>query len=163
MATFDIVSKIDLQEVDNAINSVLREIGNRYDFKGVKYSIENDKDKNQLTIVAESNYALEQIQGSLKVHITRRDMDAKALDFITPEKASGGSLRQVVKIKQGIDQDVAKKIIKEIKATKMKVQAAIRGDELRITGKKRDDLQEAMALVKDMKLDLPVQFVNFRD
>jgi uncharacterized protein YajQ (UPF0234 family) len=163
MPSFDIVSKIDLQEVDNAVNLVMREIGNRYDFKNVKWSIELDKKETKITLNAESEYCLEQVQNSLKGSFVRRGLDPKALDFQTTEKASGASLRQAVKIKQGVDQPTAKKIVKEIKDRKMKVQASIQGEEVRVTGKKIDDLQEIIAMVKSMGLDLPLQYINFRD
>lgn len=161
MPSFDVVSKTDLQEVDNALNSVAREIATRYDFKGSKSSIERKEE--EITIIADDNYKLEAIQDMLKVHITRRQLDSKALDFGTTQKAASNTLRQVVKIKQGVESDIAKKIVKEIKAEKLKVQASIRGDELRIEGKKRDDLQEAIAFIKKMDLPLPLQYSNFRD
>lgn len=161
MPSFDVVSKTDLQEVDNALNSVSREITTRYDFKNSKSSIERKED--DITIIADDNYKLEAIQDMLKVHITRRQLDSKALDFGTPQKAAGNTLRQVVKIKQGLESEIAKKIVKEIKAEKLKVQASIRGDELRIDGKKRDDLQEAIAFIKKMDLPLPLQYTNFRE
>ncbi len=161
MPSFDIVSKVDLQEIDNAVQSVLREIGQRYDFKGSNCSLE--RDEASLTIVADDNYKLEQIQNMLKVHITRRKIDAKALEFGKEEMASGNSIRQKVEVKQGIASDVAKKINKEIKASKIKVQATIRGDEMRVDGKKRDDLQAVIVLVKELNLDLPLQYINFRD
>lgn len=161
MPSFDVVSKTDIQEVDNALNSVTREITTRYDFKGSKSSIERKEE--DITIIADDNYKLEAIQDMLKVHITRRQLDSRALDFGTPQKAAGNTLRQVVKIKQGVESEIAKKIVKEIKAEKLKVQASIRGDELRIDGKKRDDLQEAIAFIKNMDLPLPLQFINFRE
>lgn len=164
MPSFDIVSKIDLQEIDNAVNTVIKEIGNRYDFKNVKWSIEFDKKETKIVINAASDYCLEQIKASLRGAVTKRKVDAKALDFSTlPEKASGASLRQFVKLKQGIDQKTAKEIVKEIKGRKMKVQTSIQGDELRISGKKIDDLQEIITLVKGMNLDIPLQYINFRD
>lgn len=161
MPSFDIVSKTDLQEVENAVNSVKKEIAQRYDFKGSPASI--DRKEAEITIHADDNYKLEAIHDMLKVHITRRKIDAKALDFGKAEKASGNTLRQVVTVKQGIDSDNAKQIMKEIKAQKFKAQSSIRGDELRVEGKKRDDLQEVIAFVKGLKVELPLQFVNFRD
>jgi cyclic-di-GMP-binding protein len=162
MPTFDIVSKVDMQEVDNAMNSVKREIDQRYDFKGSKCAVSRDEEDN-ITILADNNYQLEQIQGMLKVHMTRRKIDAKALEFKKTEAASGNCLRQQVVIKQGIEGEVAKQVTKEIKNSKLKVQASIRGDEVRVDGKKRDDLQEAMALIRGLDLEVPVQFINFRD
>jgi cyclic-di-GMP-binding protein len=161
MPSFDVVSKTDLQEVDNALNSVCREIGTRYDFKGSNASIERKEET--ITINADDNYKLEAIQDMLKVHITRRNLDTKALEFKDPKKAAGNTLRQEVIIKQGIESDIAKKIVKAIKDAKMKVQASIRADELRIEGKKRDDLQDAIAFIKKLDIELPLQYINFRD
>ncbi len=161
MPSFDIVSEADMQEVDNAINSVKREIGQRFDFKGGKSSIEL-KEKT-LTMLADDDARLKAMTEMIKVHFTRRNVDSKALDFQKPEMASGNMVRQDVVIKQGIDQDTAKIITKEIKNMKSKTQAAIRGEELRITGKKRDDLQEAISHIKELNIDLPLQFINFRD
>ena len=163
MPSFDIVSSIDYQEVLNAINGVEKEIGNRYDFKNVKWSVELDKKEKTIEINAESDYTLEQIQMSLKGCFNRRKIDPRALDFQTPEKATGNSLRQKVKIKEGIEQEYAKKITKFIKDSKMKIQASIQGQEVRVSGKNRDDLQDAIQAIKDLNLDLPLQFINFRD
>jgi hypothetical protein len=161
MSSFDIVSKTDLQEVDNMVNQAMREVDNRYDFKGSNCTIE--RVDTTITVNADDDYKLKAIEDLLKVHATRRNVDPKALEFKTAEKASGNSLRQEVIVKQGIDQEVAKKIVKEIKATKIKVQAAIQGDEVRISGKKRDELQEVIQLVKGLNIELPLQFINFRD
>ncbi len=161
MPSFDIVSKVDMQEVDNAINSLVREITQRYDFKDSKCTVER-KDE-EITILADDRYKLEQIQELMKVHMTRRKIDAKALEFGKEEMASGNAIRQKVKVKQGVETETAKKIVKEIKNSKVKVQASIRGDEVRVDGKKRDDLQATMALVKGMNIDLPLQYINFRD
>ena len=161
MPSFDIVSKTELPEVDNALNAMRREIEQRFDFKGSKCSIErNDQ---ELTILADDDLKLRQMHELLKGHLTRRKVDAGALDFQEPEKAAGQSLRQKVIVRQGIAQHIAKKIVKEMKSSKLKVQVAIQGDELRVSGKKRDDLQAAIQAVKDMGLDLPLQYVNFRD
>jgi len=161
MPSFDIVSKVDLQEIENALNSVRREIEQRYDFKGSKCTITREEE--QIVLLADDHYKLEQIHAMLKVHMTRRKVDAKSLDFGKIEPASGGTLRQTVTIKQGIEGEIAKQITKEIKNSKLKVQASIRGDEIRVEGKKRDDLQEVMSLVRALNLSVPVQFMNFRD
>lgn len=161
MPSFDIVSRTDIPEVKNALNAMTKEISQRFDFKGSKSSAELD-DEN-ITLVADDDLKLKQLHELLKTHLTRRNVDTKALDMKTPEKASGNTLRQKVVIQQGLEQDIAKKISKAIKDSKMKVQASIQGDEVRISGKKRDDLQQAMTLVKELKIDLPLQFVNFRD
>jgi uncharacterized protein YajQ (UPF0234 family) len=161
MPSFDIVSRTDLQEVDNALQGTMREISTRYDFKGSKCTIER-KDT-ALTILADDEMKLKQVQELLKGHLARRKVDAGAFDFATPEKASGNALRQTVTVKQGVDRELAQKIVREVKSSKLKVQVAIQGDELRVTGKKRDDLQDAIALVRDLKLTQPLQYVNFRD
>ena len=161
MPSFDIVSKTDLSEVDNAINGMRREIETRFDFKGSKCTIER-KDE-LLTMLADDDLKLKQMQELLKGYITRRKLDAGALDFKTPEKATGNSLRQVVQVKQGIEQTLAKDIVRSIKDSKLKVQVSIQGDELRVSGKKRDDLQTAIQHVREMKIVQPLQYVNFRD
>ncbi len=161
MPSFDVVSKTEITEVDNALAGMRREIETRFDFKGAKCSIER-KD-NALTLLADDDLKLKQMHELLKTYMTRRKLDAGALEFKEVEKASGNSVRQVVNVKQGLDQALAKKIVKAIKDAKLKVQASIQGDELRISGKKRDDLQDAIALVKGLKIEQPLQYVNFRD
>jgi len=161
MASFDIVSETDMQEVDNAIGNVTREIGQRFDFKNSNSSVERSND--EITILADDEHKLNAVQDLIKTHFVRRKVDPKALEFKDAEKASLNTIRQKIRIKNGIDQENAKKIVKEIKSKKLKVQAAIRGSEVRITGKKRDDLQSVISLVKDMNLNLPLQYINFRD
>ena len=161
MPSFDIVSKTEITEVDNALAGMRREIETRFDFKGSKCTIER-KD-NALTIIADDDLKLRQMHELLKTYMTRRKLDAGALEFKDPEKASGNTVRQIVNVKQGIDQALAKRIAKAIKDSKLKVQVSIQGDELRVTGKKRDDLQEAITLVKGLKIEQPLQYVNFRD
>ena len=161
MPSFDIVSKLDLAEVDNALAGLTREISTRFDFKGSKSTV--TMEKGVMTILADDEMKLRQVQELLKMHMTRRKIETGALDFKTAEKAAGQSMRQVVGLKQGLDQELAKRITRSIKDSKLKVQAAIQGDELRISGKKRDDLQEAIAHVRSMKIEQPLQYVNFRD
>lgn len=161
MPSFDIVSRADLSEVDNALNNMRREIEQRFDFKNSKCSIER-KDET-LTILADDELKLRQMRELLQGHLTRRDIEAGVLDYQTAENAAGQSMRQVVKVRQGVDRELSKKIVKEVKGSKLKVQVAIQGDELRVTGKKRDDLQATIDLVKGMKNELPLQYVNFRD
>lgn len=163
MPSFDVVSEIDMQEVDNAVNSTEREISNRYDFKAIKWSIELDKKEKTITIIAESEYCLEQIKLSLKGSFVKRKIDPISLDFQKEEKASGNSIRQLAKLKEGIDQENAKQITKFFKQSKSKLQASINGDKVRVAGKSRDDLQQAIQQIKDLKLNLPLQFNNFRD
>lgn len=161
MPAFDIVSKTDLSEVDNALGNMRREIGQRFDFKGSNCSIER-KDA-ELVILADDELKLKQMHELLQGHLARRKVDAGVLDYRPPEKAAGQAVRQTVRVKQGIDQDLARRIVKAVKGSKLKVQVAIQGDELRVSGKKRDELQSAIALVKEMKLELPLQYINFRD
>lgn len=161
MPSFDIVSRIDIAEVDNALNAMQREISQRFDFKGSKCSVE--RNESELTILADDDMKLRQMHELLQAHVARRKIDHTALDYQTPEKAAGQSLRQKVLVRQGIASDVAKQVVKSVKAGKFKAQVAIQGDELRVSGKKRDDLQAVMAHVKKMDLGLPVQFVNMRD
>jgi len=159
--SFDIVSKTDLAEVDNAVQGVAREIGTRFDFKGSKCSIE--RKEALITILADDDMKLRQMQELLKGYVVRRKLDASALEFKDPQTASGNTLRQEVIVKQGIDQTVGKRIVKEIKDSKLKVQVSIQGDELRVSGKKKDDLQDTIAFVRGLKIEQPLQFVNFRD
>ncbi|WP_395676267.1 YajQ family cyclic di-GMP-binding protein [Inquilinus sp.] len=161
MPSFDIVSKTDLTEVDNAVAGVTREVAQRFDFKGSKCTIERSDET--LTIMADDDLKLKQMHELLRVYFTRRKLDAGALDFKTVEKASGNMVRQEVVVKQGIDRDLARTIIKAIKDGKQKVQAAIQGDELRVTGKKIDDLQATIALIRGLKIEQPLQYLNFRD
>jgi uncharacterized protein YajQ (UPF0234 family) len=161
MPSFDIISKTDLAEVDNALGNIRREIDTRFDFKGSKCSIE--RKENTLTLLADDEPKLNQMHELLKIHLTRRKLDSGALDFKTPERASGSTMRQEIAVKQGIDKDLAKQIVKELKDSKLKVQVAIQGDELRVSGKKRDDLQDAIAFVRGLKIEQPLQYLNFRD
>jgi uncharacterized protein YajQ (UPF0234 family) len=161
MPSFDIVSKTDLAEVDNALGNILREIATRFDFKGAKCRIERKDDT--LTLHADDAPKFEQMHELLKVHLTRRKVEAGALEFKDPQKAGGDTLRQEILIKQGLDQTLAKRIVKDIKDSKLKVQVAIQGDELRVSGKKRDDLQEAIAFVRGLKIEQPLQYLNFRE
>ena len=161
MPSFDIVSETDLAEVDNAIQGVVREIGTRFDFKGSKCTIE--RKEALITLLADDDMKLRQMQELLRGYMVRRKLEASALEFKDPQTASGNTLRQEVTIKQGIDQTLAKRIVKEIKDSKLKVQVSIQGDELRVTGKKRDELQEAIAFVRAMKIEQPLQYQNFRD
>ena len=161
MPTFDIVSRTDLPEVDNALQSARREIETRYDFKGSDCSVERTGES--LVLRADDDFKLKQVQELLRGHMARRKVDTRAFDFQKPEKASGNSLRQTVAIKQGVDRELGQKIVKAVKSAKLKVQVAIQGDELRVSGKKRDDLQSAIALVKEQDYEHPLQYVNFRD
>lgn len=161
MPSFDVVSKTDMTEVDNALNGVKRETQQRFDLKGTKCGIE--RADSTLTITADDDMLLRQMHDLLRNYLARRDVDSNALEFKTPDNASGGSLRQEVVVRQGIDGDLARKITKAIKTTKIKVQVSIQGEELRVNGKKRDDLQETINFIKEMKIEQPLQYINFRD
>ena len=161
MPSFDIVSRTEMTEVDNAVQGAMREIGTRYDFKGSSSTIERNDET--LLIKTEDDLKLKQVQELLRGHMAKRKVDVGVLDFKEPEKAFGNSLRQTVLVKQGIERELAQKIVKTVKVSKVKVQVAIQGDELRVSGKKRDDLQAAIALMKESKIDQPLQYINFRD
>ena len=161
MPSFDIVSRIDLAEVDNAVAGIMREIATRFDFKGSKCAIE--RKEGGLSVVADDDLKLKQMQELLKVHMTRRKVEPGALDYKPPEKASGNTVRQTIALRQGVDADFARQLIREIKGSKLKVQVSIQGEELRVTGKKRDDLQDAIAVIRGLKIEQPLQYVNFRD
>ena len=161
MPSFDIVSRVDFQEIDNAIANALREITNRYDFKGSNTTLE--RSEKVITIVTDDDLKLSQVNDILISHFVRRKLDPLALGKKEKEKAGGDRIRQTISLVEGIEQDVAKKITSEIKSSKMKVQAKINGNELRIDGKKRDDLQSAIQLIEDLQVGIPVQFINFRD
>ena len=161
MPSFDIVSRTNMPEVDNALQGATREISTRYDFKGSQCSVE--RNESVITIRADNEFQLKQVQELMKGHMGKRKVNIAAFDFAKPEDASGNSLRQSVTIKQGIDRDLAQQIVKAVKGAKLKVQTAIQGDELRVSGKKRDDLQSVIQLVKDLRIKQPLQYVNMRD
>lgn len=161
MPSFDIVSELDTAEAQNAVENVTREITTRFDFKGSKSTIEF-KD-GVIIINADDDLKLRQMQEILQGNMQKRGIEPGSLDYQKEEPAAGQAVRQNVLLKEGIDKDLAKKIVKEIKGGKFKVQAAIQGEEIRITGKKRDDLQEVIAFVKGLKLEQPMQYKNFRD
>ncbi|HUI34646.1 MAG TPA: YajQ family cyclic di-GMP-binding protein [Stellaceae bacterium] len=161
MPSFDIVSRLDLAEVDNAIAGIDREIATRFDFKGSKCQVK--REEGALSLAADDDLKLKQMHELLKVHLTRRKVDPAALDFKTPEKASGNTIRQSIVLRQGVDADLARKLVRAVKDSKLKVQVAIQGAELRVTGKKRDDLQAAIAVLRGLKVEQPLQYLNFRD
>jgi cyclic-di-GMP-binding protein len=161
MPSFDIVSRIDLAEVDNAVAGVTREIATRFDFKGSKCSVQ--RKEGVLTVVADDDLKLKQMHELLKVHMTRRKVEPGALDYKPPEKASGNTIRQTIALRQGVDADLGRQLIREVKDSKLKVQVSIQGEELRVTGKKRDDLQGAIAVIRGLKIEQPLQYVNFRE
>ncbi|MCJ7556114.1 MAG: YajQ family cyclic di-GMP-binding protein [Gammaproteobacteria bacterium] len=160
MPSFDVVSEVDKHELTNALDQANREVGNRFDFKGSGAEFEY-KDENIL-MTAEAEFQLQQMLDILNLKIAKRSIDVACLDPQDVE-ITGNKARQLILIRQGIDQTLAKKISRMIKDSKIKVQCTIQGDQLRVNGKKRDDLQAVMAMLKASDIDLPLQFSNFRD
>ena len=161
MPSFDIVSRIDLAEVDNAVAGMSREIATRFDFKGSKCTIA--RNEGVLALRADDELKLKQMHELLRVHLTRRKVEPGALEYQPPEKASGNTVRQTIVLRQGVGADLARRLIREIKDQKLKVQVSVQGEELRVAGKNRDDLQAAIAAVRALKLEQPLQYLNFRD
>ena len=161
MPSFDVVSSPDIQEIDNAINNTKREVDNRFDFKNTNSSIE--RSDFSITIETTDNTKLSQFNDILKNNIVRRKIDPKFIHVKSTETASGNRVRQFIDILNGISKEDAKKITNLVKTSKTKVQASINGDEVRITGKKRDDLQSMIELLKTSDIKIPLQFQNFRD
>ncbi|MCI3919495.1 YajQ family cyclic di-GMP-binding protein [Paenibacillus sp. TRM 82003] len=158
--SFDIVSKVDMQELTNAVTQAEKEIATRFDFKGSKSSIEIDKEA--LVIVSDDEYKLKSVIDILQSKMVKRGIAIKNMDYGKLEPASGGAVRQQIKLKQGIGQDDAKKINVLIRDSKLKVKSQIQGDQLRVTGKSKDDLQSVMSLLRGEDLPLDLQFVNFK-
>ena len=160
MPSFDVVSEIDKHELTNAIDQTNREVGNRFDFKGSNAKVEEEE--TGLLIDAQSEFQIRQVLDILHQKMTKRGLDISALEEKPVEEGAGRARMHVV-VRQGIDTDTAKKIVKQVKESKIKVQAAIQGEQVRITGKKRDDLQQVIALLRGADIGLPLQFSNFRD
>ncbi|MEE9423223.1 MAG: YajQ family cyclic di-GMP-binding protein [Gammaproteobacteria bacterium] len=160
MPSFDAVSEVDLQEVMNAIDQTAREVGNRFDFKGSSAGVSNKE--NQITVKADNEFQLGQVKDILNLKLAKRGIDILSLKAGKVE-AGNNQVRQTIEVQQGINQDTSRKIVKLIKEKKLKVQASIQGEKVRVTGKKRDDLQNVIGLLNDSKLDVPLQFINFRD
>tara|TARA_B100000965_G_scaffold131397_1_gene109524 strand:- start:431 stop:916 length:486 start_codon:yes stop_codon:yes gene_type:complete len=161
MPSFDIVSKLDMQEVENAIFNATKEINQRYDFKGSNTSI--SRNENILVVETEDELKAKQVNELLIGHFVRRSIDPKALEIKSTESASGNRIRQSYELLEGIEQDTSKKIITAVKQSKLKVQVKIQGNELRVSGAKRDNLQEVISISKKLDLPLPLQYINFRD
>jgi uncharacterized protein YajQ (UPF0234 family) len=160
MPSFDVVSEVNMHEVTNAVDQANREVATRFDFKGSGARFELNEAA--VTLHAEVEFQLEQMLDILQNKLTKRGVDIACLDIGQPQ-VSGKQARQTVTLKQGIDAQLGKTIVKLIKDSKLKVQTAIQGDQIRVTGKKRDDLQEAIALLREAKLGVPLQYENFRD
>ena len=163
MASFDIISKVDPQIMDNAINVARKEIMNRYDFRDTKGSLEFDKKNNEVHNSMENDMRVQHTEDVLIGKMVKQGLDATALDFTKEPYQSGAMLKKDIKVKAGIDKETSKKIMKLIKDSKLKVQASIQGDAVRVSGAKRDDLQATMALVRKEMPELPLSFNNFRD
>jgi uncharacterized protein YajQ (UPF0234 family) len=161
MPSFDVVSEADMIEVKNAVEQSNKEITTRFDFKGSSAKVEQ-KDA-ELTAFADSDFQLTQVADVLTNKLSKRKVDVRFLDFGKVEKIGGDKVKQVIKVKNGIETDDAKKIVKVLKESKMKVQASIQGESVRVTGAKRDDLQAAMAMLRKDVPDMPLEFNNFRD
>lgn len=160
--SFDIVSEIDWQEVDNAINQTRKEILSRYDFKGSKSTIEYSQKDKTITILADDDYKSKAIVDMLQNKFVKRNIPLKSLKFKPQEEAGGNMVRQIIEVQQGISKDNAKLIVKIIKDSKIKVQAAIQDEQVRVSSRDKDLLQEAIALVRGAELDFAVQFTNYR-
>lgn len=161
MPSFDVVSEADMIEVKNAVEQSNKEISTRFDFKGSDARVEQKE--NELTAFADSDFQLSQVRDVLTAKLTKRKVDVRFLDQGKIDKIGGDKVKQVIKIKNGIESDDAKKIVRVIKDSKMKVQASIQGESVRVTGAKRDDLQAAMAMLRKDVPDMPLEFNNFRD
>ena len=160
--SFDIVSQTDMQEVLNAVQQAMKEIGQRFDFKGSESNIELDKNKSELTLTSDNDFKLQSITEILKNKFVKRNVSLKSLNFGKIEKAAGETVRQVVNLQQGISAERAKDIVKLIKDMKIKVQAEIQKDQVRVRAKKIDDLQSVMAMLKAKEFDYHIAFVNYR-
>ncbi len=160
MPSFDVVSEVDMHELNNAVDQSNREVQTRFDFKGTESKFE--RDDAAITLVSQSEFQLKQMMDILNSKLARRGIDVGALDPKEPDTA-GREARQKVIVRQGIDRDLSRKLVKTIKDTKIKVQAQVQGEQVRVSGKKRDDLQQIIAMLKKGSFGLPLQFVNFRD
>jgi uncharacterized protein YajQ (UPF0234 family) len=160
MPSFDVVSEVEMHELSNAVDQTNREVGTRFDFRGADAKVEQSG--SELTLHAEGPFQLKQMMDILRSKMVKRGIDTGCLDIHEPETANL-KVKQKVTVREGLDKETAKKIVKLIKESKLKVQSAIQDQQVRVTGKKRDDLQAVMAMLKDQKLDLPLQYTNFRD
>lgn len=158
--TFDIVSQVDLQEVNNAVNQAQKELQTRFDFKGSKSEITYDGE--QITLVGDDEFKLKNVVDILEAKMVKRGINLKALQYGKIEPSAKDTVRQRVNLVQGVDKELAKVITKLVKESKLKVQAAIQNDQVRISGKNRDDLQEIMKIIKDHDFNIPLQFINYR-
>jgi len=163
MPSFDIVNKVDLQEVDNALNNTRKMTQTRYDFRGSKTEIELNRKDSKISILTEDSMKMKAIENELIANLVKRKVDAKSVKFGDSERAAGDMVKLEAEILAGIDKETARKIVKMIKETKMKVQAAIQEDQVRVSGKKIDDLQSVISMLKEKDLGVPLQYINMRD
>ena len=162
MPSFDIVSEVDMQEVDNAVNQAAKEISTRFDFRGSNTKVQLDKTKKSIMIHDGDEIKLRSVHTILESKMVKRGLDLRILDYKDKEEASGREVRQTLLLKEGIEKDSAKVITKKIKETKLKVQAQIQDQQVRVTGKKIDDLQDVIQMLKEANVDFPLQFINMR-
>ena len=160
--SFDVVSKVEMQEVKNAIDQALKEIHQRFDFKGTKTELTLKEKENELVLLSDDEYKLKSVVDILRAKLIKRNVSVKAFAFGTVEPALGGTVRQVAKIQNGLSTDKAKEITKEIKEGKFKVQAQIQGDQVRVQGKSRDELQAVIAFLKAKDFGIDLQYINYR-
>lgn len=163
MPTFDIASEVNQMEIRNAVDQCNKEVTNRFDFKGSDARVEINEKEKTLTVFGDDDFKLAQVRDVLTGRLAKRAIDVRCLELEKVETIGGGKAKQIVKVREGVDQELGKKIIKLIKDSKMKVQGSIQGDVVRITGAKKDLLQDAIALVRKSITDFPLQFKNFRD
>ncbi len=161
MPSFDIVSEVNQVEVRNAIDQANKEVSTRFDFKGSDARVEYDG--KAMTLYADDDFKLKQVTDILVAKLTKRQVDIRSLDYGNTEKISGNKMKQAVKVRTGVEQDLAKKVVKLLKESKLKVQGSIQGDAVRVSGTKKDDLQAAIALIRKSIADYPLQYQNFRD
>lgn len=162
MASFDIVSEVDLQKLDNAINVANKEIVNRYDFYGSKTEITLDKKEKSIRVVTENEMRMNTLRDIIISRMMKQGLSAECLDFGKAHYASGNMIRKDIRVKEGVDKDTARKIVKMVKNTKLKVQASIMDEQVRVTGKQFDDLQNIISMLEKSSLGIPLQFVNYR-
>jgi uncharacterized protein YajQ (UPF0234 family) len=160
--SFDVASKVDLQEVLNAVQQAMKELQQRFDFRGSKSSIELNKDKHEITVVSDDDQKLKSVVDILQTKLVKRGVSLKALQYGKVEPAAGSTVRQTIELQQGIPVEKAKEIVRIIKDTKLKVQAEIQKDQVRVRGKKIDDLQAIIGLLRDKELGIHIDFLNFR-
>ena len=163
MPSFDVVNKVDMQEITNTVTNAGKEIIQRYDFRGSNTQVELDAEGQMIVVRTEDEMKIEAVREILLTHATRRKLDTACFEFKEAQPAGGKTMRQEISIHDGIEREIAQKIVKDVKAEKIKVQVAIQGEELRVSGKKRDDLQVVITFLKSQDYGIPLQFINMRE